>query len=469
MCRISVTPLRRVRATLCRKLVCLTLAASAAHAQLNDTGQTTCTDTDGTVVGCTDVSGIHPGQDARFGRDARASGAAFDFYPISGGCVADRVTGLIWSDETLSATWADANTAATGYDRCGIDDDWRLPTRRELLSLVHHGENGPAIDAGAFPATQSAPYWSSDTQGGDAWTVDFSDGDTKRIARTETHAARLVARPVNQPPAITLGANIVVPREERPGPLTFPGWATGISPGPAREAGQHLTATVTLLPVTGEKALEFEMPPAIDPATGDLMFTIKHKLVTVANVPQPYDIEWESSAGLARVQVTLRDDGGTANGGVDSVTRTFEISLDPTPRALDIEITHIANCHFAGPANEILFPVTLLAWDADTDPVRVSPYDDGNTHWPTYRIKNQPSRGFFPEANLGAVMSSRLPFSVLDGTPMGNYNATLLYTTFSTTFDGVDSFTYTVVDKDGNESNEGFVLMHIVQPSCNHI
>ena len=47
-----------------------------------------------------------------------------------------------------------------------------------------------------------------------------------------------------------------------------------------------------------------------------------------------------------------------------------------------------------------------------------------------------------------------------------SYNDTLLYTTFSTTFDGVDSFTYTVVDKDGNESNEAQVVMNISQASC---
>ena len=81
-------------------------------------------------------------------------------------------------------------------------------------------------------------------------------------------------------------------------------------------------------------------------------------------------------------------------------------------------------------------------------------------------LKTQPSHGFIKEGNIGGVMSSRLPFSALDGTPMGNYNDTLIYTTFSTTFEGVDSFTYTVVDKDGNESNEGQVVMNISQASC---
>ena len=430
------------------------------------------------------------GQDGSQGRDAQAAAgqlakagagtAGFDFTALDalglaaapGGheCVTDNVTGLVWSTETLPArTWAQASADAASYRHCDIMSGWRLPTRRELLSIVHHGANGPAIDGTYFPATNSAPYWSADTAaGGQAWTVDFSDGATLRANTAQAYAVRPVTRPANVAPSITLGANIVVPREERPGARTYPAWATGITPGPVREAGQHLTATVELLPLQpgDPKVLEFEVPPAIDLATGELSFTIKHKLVMVDGVPSPYNVEWESSAGLARVQVTLQDDGGTANGGVDSVTRTFEIWLDPTPRALDINIDYTASCHYAGSTNEIILPVTLLAWDADTDPVQVSPYIFENTHWPTYRIKTQPSKGFITEANIGGVMSSRPPFSVLDGTPMGNYNDTLLYTTFSTTFEGVDSFTYTVVDKDGNESNEGQVVMNISQASC---
>jgi hypothetical protein len=162
-------------------------------------------------------------------------------------CVADNVTGLVWSTETLAAqSWPSTILSAS---RCGVGTGWRLPTRRELLSIVHHGASGPAIDGTYFPATQSAPYWSSDTQGGTAWAVDFHDGATLRDAVAQPHAVRLVARPVNEAPTITLGANIVVPQGDEPGPRRYPAWATGISPGPAREAGQHLTATVELLPL----------------------------------------------------------------------------------------------------------------------------------------------------------------------------------------------------------------------------
>ncbi|WP_209422983.1 Lcl C-terminal domain-containing protein [Melaminivora jejuensis] len=242
------------------------------------------------------------GQDGSQGRDAQAAAgqlpkvgagaAGFDFTALdalgmataagSHDCVADHVTGLVWSAETLAAQgWMDAASAAASYSHCGIASGWYLPTRRELLSIVHHGASGLAIDGDYFPATASAPYWSSDAApGGQAWAVNFSDGATLRSSATQTYPARYVARVANVAPLITLGANIVVPREDRPGPRIYPGWATGISPGPMREAGQHLTATVELLPLqSGDpKALEFETPPALDLATGDLTFTIQHRI-----------------------------------------------------------------------------------------------------------------------------------------------------------------------------------------------
>ncbi|WP_353235329.1 DUF1566 domain-containing protein, partial [Diaphorobacter ruginosibacter] len=194
------------------RLNCLALAAclllpALARAQLNDTGQTACTDSAGVSIACAAPSD-HPGQDGRLGRDAQAGAAAFSLSTANG-CVQDGITGLTWADETLAPVpWADAASSAASYSRCGLTGDWRLPTRRELLSTVHHGQSHPAS---TLPNTQSAPYWSSDVQGSSAWAVDFSDGDTKLIAQAESHPARLVAQRINQPPTITLGADIVVP------------------------------------------------------------------------------------------------------------------------------------------------------------------------------------------------------------------------------------------------------------------
>ena len=204
-------------------LAALALCGPLAHAQptgrLNDTGQTQCYDSSNNSVACTaantgDASTL-PRQDARFGRDAAAAAgqltkvgggaAGFDFTaldangnatsPGSHVCVHDNVTNLIWSTETLSNTWAGAQTAATTYSRCGYPSGWRLPTRRELLSIVHDGASNPAIDSTYFPATQSAWYWSSDTYAPNptgAWFVGFGLGNTGANSRTSTFQVRLV-------------------------------------------------------------------------------------------------------------------------------------------------------------------------------------------------------------------------------------------------------------------------------------
>ncbi len=85
-------------------------------------------------------------------------------------------------------------------------------------------------------------------------------------------------------------------------------WATEISPGPAEEAGQQLEFVLT----TDNDELFIDLP-AIDPATGTLTFT-----------PAP------DAFGVATVTVTLKDDGGTENGGSDtSAEETFTIPVNP--------------------------------------------------------------------------------------------------------------------------------------------
>ena len=449
---------------------------------LGDTGQTQCTDSAGMATSCTALTS-HPGQDGRFGRDAQAGSPAFDYLPLAGGCVQDRVTGLVWSTETLNMPWA---AAAPAYSRCGIASGWRLPTRRELLSIVHHGAASPAIDRMAFPGTQSTPYWSSDAAAANAWAVHFNDGDTRLLPTTETHAARLVARPVNQAPTLTLGAaEIVVPNDQRPGPRSYPGWATGISPGPAREAGQQLIAHVRLLPVPGSKTLEFDVPPAIDPATGDLTFTVQHRLTPSTlcagglgdMYPDGTCDWWASSAGRVRVEVTLQDDGGTAGGGADSTTQSFEIAVSPVPTAIDINIKH--------PWKAACIPITLLALDIDTDPAVSVLYPQ--RYWPIVRIKEYPREGFLDQYGVagtkGAVASRAKSISVPGGTydpddsfmlanygtatdsnsQRGSFGVTWCYKPISSTYVGPDTFSYAVIDVDGNESAPASVAIEIYE------
>jgi hypothetical protein len=110
--------------------------------------------------------------------------------------------------------------------------------------------------------------------------------------------------PVNDAPTFTAGPDQVLPRVA--GAQTVPGWTTGMSAGPADEAGQTLNFIVTT-----DNAALFSVAPAIDPTTGTLTFT-----------PAPFVF------GTATVSVTLMDDCGTANGGSDtSAIQTFTITV----------------------------------------------------------------------------------------------------------------------------------------------
>lgn len=211
--------------------------------RLNDTGLDRCWDGSALVICSPTNSGnaaVHPRQDARFGRDPTAAAGqlnkvgagdkGFDFTRVcmSGemagqgacpanqvqgtganqwACTRDNVTHRIWSLDRTIYDWVSATTtypaAMNASNRCGYNTGWRLPTRRELFSIVHSGRSNPTIDTAYFPgtpiisppATWDAYYWSGDIFAvalTEAWVVDFEAGYTFAWAQTHYHYARLV-------------------------------------------------------------------------------------------------------------------------------------------------------------------------------------------------------------------------------------------------------------------------------------
>lgn len=105
--------------------------------------------------------------------------------------IEDKVTGLFWydcnagdgkmnclfSDET-EVTWTGAVEYCKEF-RWGKYDDWRLPNRRELLSLIDDRKTGPIIDTRFFPEMEEGDFWSSSEDKSDdisAWYVSFING-----------------------------------------------------------------------------------------------------------------------------------------------------------------------------------------------------------------------------------------------------------------------------------------------------
>jgi hypothetical protein len=108
----------------------------------------------------------------------------------------DRITGLTWEAQPVNQdySWADAK-ALCDAATTGGHQDWRLPTRIELISLLDVAVSEPAIDSSAFPGCESSLYWSSTPSAAFPnryEAIDFQIGYSYADTAGELHFARCV-------------------------------------------------------------------------------------------------------------------------------------------------------------------------------------------------------------------------------------------------------------------------------------
>jgi hypothetical protein len=158
-----------------------------------DTGQTKCYNSS-TEIPCPQPGQPFYGQDAQYGPNIQS------FTDLGNGIVRDNVTGLEWQQATVPGTytWAQAITycenlvlPAGGYS------DWRLPTIKELSTLVDSSipYPGPTINTTFFPGTVASYYWSSTTYAyytSYAWGVSFGYGYVMYYDKTNNYYVRAV-------------------------------------------------------------------------------------------------------------------------------------------------------------------------------------------------------------------------------------------------------------------------------------
>ena len=102
------------------------------------------------------------------------------FIDNKDGTITDKETSLTWmkEDDGKTRTWSEAKEYAEGNKMKLPGKGWRLPTVKELISLVDYEKYDPAIDP-VFTNTKSSYYWSSTRHASysdGAWSVDFSGG-----------------------------------------------------------------------------------------------------------------------------------------------------------------------------------------------------------------------------------------------------------------------------------------------------
>jgi len=120
-------------------------------------------------IGSSYVRAVRGGQCGGFG----------NFIDNEDGTVTDTETGLMWQKDTAPGiySWEQALAYADTLPLAGYDD-WHLPNRNELQSIVEYSRHNPSIDP-IFASTVPSYYWSSTTYAyypGLAWYVRFSDG-----------------------------------------------------------------------------------------------------------------------------------------------------------------------------------------------------------------------------------------------------------------------------------------------------
>ncbi|MBP7544807.1 MAG: DUF1566 domain-containing protein, partial [Acidovorax sp.] len=136
-------------------------------------------------------------------------------YTVHGdGTVTDQRTGLMWAQclagqsgaqcaagAPIPMDWAAAVAYAQGQPLAGYHD-WRLPSAKELRTLVEHCRTEPAINEAVFPAQTFHPIaeqgvWTGTPDGRDAsqaWFIDFETGTQGKAQRStaDRHTVRLV-------------------------------------------------------------------------------------------------------------------------------------------------------------------------------------------------------------------------------------------------------------------------------------
>lgn len=302
-----------------------------------------------------------------------------------------------------------------------------------------------------------------DNGGTSSGGIDTSPAETFTIA----------VNPINDRPSFTKGADQAI--IEDGGTQTLPGWATAVSAGSPYETSQLLSFGLT----TDNDSL-FASPPTISPS-GTLSYT-----------PAP------DAHGTAHVTVTLRDDGGTANGGQDtSSAQTFTIDVasanDAPSFVIGADQTILAGAGpqtipgwataiSAGPADESAQTLSFITSTNNLAMFSVLPAVDAANGTLTFTPSPGAAGAAFVRvwlhddggtANCGSDTSAPQTFTitlVTPGTPsaitlsratVGDYqpSGTIVGVLTTTDSDVGDTHIYTLVAGEGDTDNAAFAVV----------
>jgi len=145
-----------------------------------------------------DASGIED-EDGVIKDDGHYQTGVDSSYSRANEIVTDNITGLMWQDNAEVTTTKKEWDLATSYCQSlslSSYTDWRLPTIKELQTIISLSKSFPSID-NTFKKIASTTniYWSSSEATkltNEAWSVRFNYGYTMHLNKDERHYVRCV-------------------------------------------------------------------------------------------------------------------------------------------------------------------------------------------------------------------------------------------------------------------------------------
>lgn len=129
-----------------------------------------------------------------------------DFIDHGEGIVTHKLTGFMWKRCVEGQTWNN-NTCTGTYatythaqalrlpSTYGWRSGWRLPTLKELRTIMAQENFNPTINTKVFPKTPATAFWTAtvdDNARYGAWNVSFFSGIQHYDLKTEAFAVRLM-------------------------------------------------------------------------------------------------------------------------------------------------------------------------------------------------------------------------------------------------------------------------------------
>lgn len=430
------------------------------------TGQTTCYNASGSSIACAGT-----GQDGELQIGAAWPGTRFaDNGDLT---VLDNLTGLIWTKDGKTPGTATCEPGGTKSWQGALDymkclntnnylghNDWRLPNRKALWSLVHAGQNISAnwLNLQGLSNVQADAYWSSSSVVGytsDAWIVALYGGNVNdyhksssyyvwpvrsgqsgsfaslvisesgsgTVTSTPTGIACSSANAECSAPFAT-GMNVTLTATADAG-STFTGWSGGVCSG---------TSTTCQVTMDGDKTVtatfilkgDLDMSGSVNLTDAILALQTLSSSQTIALIHKEADVDGDNKIGIAEASYALQC--------IARLRNNHSPVLNPISNKMIDEGSTLS--------------FTISAIDADNDPLifSTSHLPNGATFnastrtfsWtPTYSQSGTYQVSFASDDGYGGIDSETITITVNDVAPpnapsnlstsSGNTQATILW------------------------------------------